>query len=302
MRIDLRALESFLNMLLVEKGASDNTLQAYRRDISDFLSFVEEKQLAPAEAQSLRDYLADINARNFSARTQARRLSALRQFFRFMLRKGVVETDPTSELSMPKLPRSLPKALSKKQMQALLSSKDKAEGDPEALRRQAILETLYATGLRVTELTTLKLSDLKSGEHLVLQVRGKGGKNRLVPLGERAADTLDAYVRRARKFFDRRRSDWLFPSRAGRPLTRQRMFQIVREAGEAAGIDLSPHQLRHTFATHLLENDADLRTVQLMLGHADVATTQIYTHVVEERLRDVVEKNHPLNTSLAESN
>lgn len=289
--IDPRHIDMFLEQRTVENGASENTLLAYKRDLAHFAASVHSKGTVTAD--SIRAYLADMTTQNLSVRTQARRLSAMKQFFRFLISRHVLTDDPTAHISMPKMPKSLPKALSLDQVVALIGSQ---RGDsPEILRRRAILETLYATGLRVSELIKLRIADLRDGEGKLLRVIGKGGKARLVPLGERASGTLYAYVDRARPFFDRAHSEWLFPSRSGKPLTRQRLFQIVRDAGQSVGIDISPHQLRHTFATHLLENDADLRSVQLMLGHADVATTQIYTHVVGGRLRKVIESAHPLS-------
>lgn len=289
--LETRHIEAFLDKLKVEDGLSPNTIVAYRRDLADFAAFLKVHKMV-VSAASIQAYLATLTDSALSARTQARRLSALKSFCRYALRDELLDSDPTLGVTMPKLPKSLPKALSMNEMQALLAAQQGT--DPETLRRRTIIETLYATGLRVSELLSLRVSDVLTAEGKMLRILGKGHKERLVPLGNHAAATLEAYLRRSRRCFDKGATDWLFPSRNGRALTRQRLFQIVRQAGQLAGLELSPHQLRHTFATHLLENEADLRSVQLMLGHADLATTQIYTHVVEERVKSVLEQAHPL--------
>lgn len=293
MQITLGLVESFLEKLTVSDGLSHNTTLAYRRDVLDFQKFLDGHKLTPS-AEAIRQYLEAMNANNLSERTQARRLSALKHFFKFALERNITDTDPTQGVEMPKLPKTLPKALSMQDMQALLTLDADLE-TPDALGQRAIIEVLYSTGIRVTELAGLKLSDIETDPAPSLRVTGKGDKQRLVPLSSKAFVTLKTYLEKARPHFDSSdQSTWLFPSRQGRPLTRQRLFQIVRSAGERIGLDLSPHQLRHTFATHLLENGADLRSVQMMLGHSDLSTTQVYTQVVEDRLRDVLENKHPL--------
>ncbi|MBI1362932.1 MAG: site-specific tyrosine recombinase XerD [Proteobacteria bacterium] len=292
MVLDQGVFDAFIESLVVENGASENTVSAYRRDYSHFAQFCQNNGISNVDPHVLRQYLAYMHAENLSARTQARRMSALKQYFRYLIARDVLKKDPMQDIAMPKLPRSLPKALTKEEVKSLLAAQECDA--PESIRARAILETLYATGLRVSELIKLKTTDLQDGERRTLRITGKGSKTRMVPLGKMATDVLEMYIRKSRPIFDKKKTDWLFPSRSGRPLTRQRLFQIVREAGQKVGMDLSPHHLRHTFATHLLENDADLRSVQLMLGHADVATTQIYTHVLESRARKVLETSHPL--------
>jgi len=293
MQITLGLIESFIEKLTVNDGLSQNTTLAYKRDVLDFQKFLAAHKCA-VSAEAVRKYLETMSQNNLSERTQARRLSALKHFFKFALERSFIETDPTQGVEMPKLPKTLPKALSMKDMQALLELDADLE-TPDALRQRTIIEVLYSTGIRVTELAGLKLSDVEVDPAPSLRVTGKGDKQRIVPLSSKAFLTLKTYLEKARPQFDSTdQTKWLFPSRQGRPLTRQRLFQIVRFAGERVGLDLSPHQLRHTFATHLLENDADLRSVQMMLGHSDLSTTQVYTQVVEDRLRDVLEEKHPL--------
>ena len=293
MQITTGIVESFLEKLTVSDGLSQNTTLAYKRDVQDFQKFLEGKGEKPTP-DSIRAYLFSMSEKKLSERTQARRLSALKHFFKFALERDLTDSDPTQGVEMPKLPKTLPKALSLQEMQALLNY-DRESKTPDTLRQRAIIEVLYSTGIRVTELATLKMGDLEAEPTPSLRVTGKGDKQRLVPISPKAFETVKLYMEKARPKFDgTNQSKWLFPSRQGRPLTRQRLFQIVRSAGEQVGIELSPHQLRHTFATHLLENDADLRAVQMMLGHSDLSTTQVYTQVVEDRLRDVVEEKHPL--------
>ena len=293
MQITQTLIEAYLEKLIVSDGLSHNTVVAYRRDLLDFKKFTEETSKQPVSREAIKNYLAHLEANNRGARTQARRLSALKQFFRFATEQGHMAEDPTVGVEMPKLPKVLPKALSLAEMQKLLDYKAESKSK-EDLRRRAIVELLYATGMRVTELASLKLSDFVLDEDPTLRITGKGDKERLMPLSERTLETMEAYVEKSGARAPENKENWLFPSLQGKPLTRQRVFQIVRETGKAVGIDLSPHHLRHTFATHLLENDADLRSVQMMLGHADLTTTQIYTKVVKDRLRDVLENKHPL--------
>lgn len=292
MQINKELIDAFLEKLTVRDGLSHNTVVAYKRDLLDFQKFVSQIHKQDINSAAVRAYLAYLSEHNRGPRTQARRLSALKHFFRFAVEHGAAEEDPTVGVEMPKLPKSLPKALSLKEMQTLLAGDPAAEGGN--IRQRVIVELLYATGMRVTELSNLKVTDLTLDQEPTLRVCGKGNKERLVPLSERTISTLKLYMDKSNVHQPENTSKWLFPSRRGHPLTRQRIFQIVREAGQAVGIELSPHHLRHTFATHLLENDADLRSVQIMLGHADLTTTQIYTKVVKDRLRDVLENKHPL--------
>jgi integrase/recombinase XerD len=292
-------LEAFLEMLAAERGAARLTLAAYRNDQIDLAAFLAARGLVldGADASSLHDYLAAAATRRLAPRTLARRLSAIRQFFRFLLTDGVRGDDPTSGLDAPRLGRPLPKILSEGEVARLIEAAE-AWPDEEGVRLRAILELLYATGLRITELATLPLVAAQRDPRFLL-VRGKGGRERVVPLSEPSRQALIAYLDCRKRFLpEGRTSRFLFPSR-GREgyLTRQRCGQLLKELALGAGIDparLSPHVLRHAFASHLLDHGADLRSVQQMLGHADIATTQIYTHVQGERLRRLVETAHPL--------
>jgi len=283
-------------MLAAERGAAKLTLVAYRNDLEDVARFlggaVEE-----AATADLRRYLAKLARAGFAPRSTARRLSALRQFYRFLVLEGIRGDDPTAALDAPRLGRPLPKLISEEEAGKLLDAARKMPG-AEGLRLTCLLELLYGTGLRVSELVGLPLA-ATGGDRRFLIVRGKGGKERLVPLGEPARQALAAYLA-ARSSFLRRgqTSRWLFPSYGIEGhLTRRRCGQLLKELARDAGIDekkLSPHVLRHAFATHLLDRGADLRSVQAMLGHADIATTQIYTHVLGDRLQRLVTEHHPL--------
>ncbi len=295
----MASLERFLEMLVVERGASPNTLDAYRRDLEDFGRFLERRQGRPerASAEDVRAWLADLGDRGFAASTVARRLSALRHYYRFLFLEGERSDDPTSRIDRPRTRRPLPRLLSAEEVEALIAAATRRPG-PEGTRLLALLELFYATGLRVSELVGLGRGalapDLRS-----LRVTGKGGKERLVPIGGRARAALEKWLAiRPERDARGRPVPWLFPSR-GRSghLTRQRALQLLKELAVECGLDparLSPHVLRHAFATHLLEGGADLRAVQTLLGHADIATTQIYTHLQTERLARVVTQHHPL--------
>jgi integrase/recombinase XerD len=293
-----RHIESFLEMMAAERGAAANTLAAYRRDLDDFAAHVGRRRRGPAAASSddLRSYLAALDAAGMSARTAARRLSALRQFHRFLVDEGIRADDPSTGLDSPKLGRPLPKVLTEDEVTRLLAAAATREG-AEGLRLVALLELLYGTGLRVSELVGLPVSALRR-DAPVLLVRGKGDKERLVPITAAAARAVAAYrIERDRRLAGKA-SPWLFPSR-GRSghLTRHRFAQALKTLAVEAGIDparLSPHVLRHAFATHLIDHGADLRSVQQMLGHSDIATTQIYTHVAQDRLGKLVAERHPL--------
>ncbi|HTW54346.1 MAG TPA: site-specific tyrosine recombinase XerD [Stellaceae bacterium] len=292
-------LEAFLEMLAAERGAARLTLAAYRNDLVDLSGFLATRGvlLDAADAAALHDYLAASGTRRLAPRTLARRLSAIRQFYRFLLTDGVRADDPTSGLDTPRLGRPLPKLLSEAEVTRLIDTAEKWP-DEEGARLRCVLELLYATGLRVSELVTLPLAAAQREPRFML-VRGKGGKERLVPLSPPSREALAAYLACRQAFLsDGQASRFLFPSR-GREghLTRQRCGQLLKELALGADLDparLSPHVLRHAFASHLLDHGADLRSVQQMLGHADIATTQIYTHVQGERLRRLVETAHPL--------
>jgi integrase/recombinase XerD len=295
-----RHAEAFLEMLAAERGAALNTLQSYERDLTQFAGWLKSQRgPLPEEAdeEDVKGYLAALSRAQVAPATAARRLSCLRQFYRFLYGENLRVDDPTAKLDSPRKSRPLPKILSEEDVDLLLAAARDGEG-PEALRRAALLETLYASGLRVSELVGLPLSALRDDAEMIL-VRGKGGKERLVPLGGAARAALAAYLDARGHFLgDAEQSPWLFPSRADSGhLTRQRFGQILKEIAVAAGLPpskVSPHVLRHAFASHLLAHGADLRSVQQMLGHADISTTQIYTHVLEERLRALVQEHHPL--------
>jgi integrase/recombinase XerD len=288
-------------MLLAERNAARNTRDAYARDLKEFARFAARKgvELESADADLLRGYLTSLADAGMAARTQARRLSALRQFYKFLAGEGRRTDDPTTTLDSPRLGRPLPKILDETEVTALIAAVGELAPGAERARLLLLLELLYGAGLRVSELVALPLAAvLRQAKVLVL--RGKGGKERMVPLGEPVRAALADYLAHRAFFLAKgRASTWLFPSR-GRSghLTRQRLAQLLKGLAPVAGIDparLSPHVLRHAFATHLLDHGADLRSVQKMLGHADITTTQIYTHVSGERLARLVETHHPLS-------
>lgn len=287
-----RYLEAFLEMLAAERGAARNTLSAYQSDLEDFSAFAATHRCPPeaADPALLQAYLTHLHAIGLSARTAARRLSALRQFHRFLLRENIRTDDPTQLLDSPRLPTSLPKYLSETEVDTLLAAAAAHEGRQGAIARAA-LEILYATGLRVSELLALPRQAL-SGDAEILMIRGKGGRERIVPLSTAAKDAAAILAR------TQMNGAWLFPGRNPRqPMTRQGFALLLKQIALESGLDparVSPHVLRHSFASHLLARGADLRSLQLLLGHADIATTQIYTHVLAERLRQLVEAHHPL--------
>lgn len=301
-------MEAFFEMLAAERGVARNTLESYRRDLVDFAAYVRARGEQPESAGSdmLRGYLKALVDQGMSPRTSARRLSALRQFFRFLFLEGTRADDPSTAIDRPRQGRSLPKYLGEEEVVRLLDAAKRQSG-PEGLRMNALMEVLYASGLRVSELVQLPVSAL-SREDGMLIVRGKGDKERMVPLTETAEDALAAYARVREDFIPRRQalrrggaSPWLFPSRSAEGhLTRTRFAQKLKDLAVEAGIEprrVSPHVLRHSFASHLLAHGADLRSLQQMLGHADIGTTQIYTHVLDQRLKDLVNRHHPLAAS-----
>ena len=285
----------FLDALWLERGLSDNTLAAYRRDLAAFERWADSRQLSltAAERSDLQAYLAHMLAARKSPRSAARSLSCLRGFFRFLLREGLRDDDPTLDLDGMRIGRPLPKTLSEAEVEALLAAPD--TDSALGLRDRCMLELLYACGLRVSELTGLGVSEVSLNQGAV-RVRGKGGKERLVPVGEEALVWLQRYLKNARPdLLSGHTSEALFPGRGGAPMTRQTFWHRIKRHAKTAGIDkpLSPHVLRHAFATHLVNHGADLRVVQLLLGHSELSTTQIYTHVARARLRQLHEKHHP---------
>jgi integrase/recombinase XerD len=309
---DARLIDLFLDMLAAEQGAGVNTLDAYRRDLADFKQFLGRAGhgFAGVETQALRDYLADLDARGFKSSSVARRLSAMRHLFRFLLNEGIRSDDPAAILSGPKRGRGLPKVLSMSDVDRLLARAKALTESPEAsalqrlraMRLYCLLEVLYATGLRVSELVALPRSASRRDARMIV-VRGKGDKERLVPLNDASRQAMADYLAATEALKPEKKEDaafskWLFPSfgESGH-LTRQHFARDLKELAAAAGLAprlVSPHVLRHAFASHLLHNGADLRIVQTLLGHTDISTTQIYTHVVEERLKSLVRDLHPL--------
>lgn len=292
---NLTLLDEFTDRLWLEEGLSRNTLESYRRDLSQFSEWLQQhaaKPLLRAERSDIENYLAK-RAPASQPRTISRLIASLRRLYRFALREGRIEFDPTLQLGSPKLPRSLPKSLSEDEVEKLLRAPDTNER--LGLRDRAMLETLYATGLRVSELVALKISEV-SLDMGVVRVTGKGSKTRLVPLGEEALDWITRYLRDARpELMHGQLADAIFVTQRGDGMTRQAFWYLIKRYARYAGITkhLSPHVMRHAFATHLLNHGADLRVVQMLLGHSDISTTQIYTHVARERLKQLHAVHHP---------
>jgi len=297
-----RYFEAFLELLLAERGASANTVAAYRHDLADAAIFLGQTDkgrkatLDGATTGDLRRYLKHLESRGMAARTSARRLSTLRQFYRFLYADGLRTDDPSAILESPRQGRLLPKILSEADVGALLGAAAARDG-PEGKRICALVELCYATGMRVTELVGLPLAAVQRDPE-VLIVRGKGDKERMVPMSPPARQAVRDYLGARDSFVPAGTTNpFLFPGRGGKHLSRQRFFQLLKTLASEAKLDpqkVSPHVLRHAFATHLLHHDADLRSVQQMLGHADISTTQIYTHVLDERMRRLVADHHPL--------
>ena len=288
-------IEQFVDMLWLEKGLADNTLASYRSDLTHFARWLdgEGDSLVAVEGLTLQQYLAYRLDLGFKASSTARMLSVLRRFFQYLHREQLRSDDPSILIAGPKIPKRLPKDLSEQQVLNLLEAPE--VDDPLELRDKAMLELLYATGLRVTELVSLSMESISLRQGLV-RVTGKGNKERLVPMGEEALHWLERYLKEARAFLlGEQPSDVVFPSRRARQMTRQTFWHRIKIYAQRAGInnDLSPHTLRHAFATHLLNHGADLRVVQMLLGHSDLSTTQIYTHVATHRLNALHQEHHP---------
>jgi len=298
-----RTLASFLDYLRVERGSAKLTIAAYTSDLAQFAEFLERRtqNLTIARREDVRAYIQELFSNQLDGRSVGRKLSAIRHLYRHLLLDGKIDKDPTLNIDLPKQWKVLPKALSRDEVGAMLvetpPQKETARGQALALRDHAMLELLYAGGVRVSEVADARLEDLKLEMGYIL-VRGKGDKERLVPLGAPAQQALQRYLKSGREVMTKKRSSpLLFLGRGGRRLTRQRVWQLVGKAGLASGLSpgrhVSPHMLRHSCATHMVENGADLRTVQTILGHADISTTQIYTHVALDRLKSVYAKHHP---------
>jgi integrase/recombinase XerD len=289
------AIGRFLDAVWMERGLSTNTLAAYRADLVALSRWLGQRDLTLVRTAraDLQGFIAARAAGGARPRSTARQLSSFRRFFRHLVREGVLRDDPTAQIAMPRIGRSLPKSLSEAEVEALLMAP--TVGDPLGNRDRTMLEVLYATGLRVTELVSLKVSQVNLTQG-VLRVLGKGSRERLIPLGEEAVRWLTAFLAgpRAEILLDRS-TDYLFPTRRGDRMTRQAFWHIIKRYARKAAVnhDLSPHTLRHAFATHLLNHGADLRVVQMLLGHSDLSTTQIYTHVARERMKELHAAHHP---------
>jgi integrase/recombinase XerD len=295
-----RHIDSFLEMLSAERGLAQNSLLAYRNDLADFSGFLTGRNENPETigTDALRLYMQGLSDEGMTASTAARRLSALRQFFKFLVQENIRKDDPAALLDAPKRARPLPKLLSEDEVDRLLTESRSLRDDPaESARLTALLEILYATGLRVSELVGLRWPPFGDDARFLV-IRGKGNKERLVPLSEPARQAIEDYAGWRSDFIAGKTSPWLFPSRGeSGHLTRQRFGQLLKDLAVQADINpakVSPHVLRHAFASHLLAHGADLRAVQKMLGHADISTTQIYTHVLEARKQALVRQHHPL--------
>ncbi len=288
-------VDRFLDAIWMERGLSQNTLGAYRADLMTLGRGLaeSEKTIDEANKSDLLDFIAGRVEGGAKPRSTARQLSSFRRFFRYIMREGLRDNDPTSDIEMPRIGRSLPKTLSEDEVDALLSAPNTDE--PLGHRDRAMLELLYATGLRVSELINLKQSQVNFNQG-VLRIVGKGDRERLIPLGDESQRWLRDFIDGPRmEILLERQTDYLFPTRRGDRMTRQAFWHIIKRYAEKAGIrrKMSPHSLRHAFATHLLNRGADLRVVQLLLGHSDLSTTQIYTHVARERLKDLHGEHHP---------
>ena len=293
-----RVVSSFIDYLKVEKGLGALTVSAYTRDIGQFAAFLDrsKRTLLNARKEDVRSFIQQLFANSVDGRSVARKLSAIRHLYRFLLLDRRIERDPTLNIPLPKQWKVLPKSLALEEVEQMLTANvtsDRKDSGALAIRNRAMLEVFYAGALRVSEVVSLKVEDVKLEMGCVL-VRGKGDKERIVPVGRSAQEALSLYLRESRpQLAGNRNSPVLFIARGAKRLTRQRVWQMVRAASDVTGRHASPHMLRHSCATHMVENGADLRTVQTILGHADISTTQIYTHVALDRLKSVYHKHHP---------
>ncbi len=289
-------IDEFVNTLWIEKGLSENTVSAYKRDLTHFALFLQkycpDSSLLDATTTHVRTYLETRKEKQISQRSTARMLSSTRAFYVFLISQKYRDTNPISDIQNPKLPQYLPTSLTEKQVNELLAAP--SGDDPISMRDQAMLEVLYATGIRVSELVNLQMNELGLLQG-VIRVTGKGGKERLVPLGETALDSIQNYLKFARPELLVKPTNTVFPSKRGQTMTRQTFWHRIKLYSKQVGIKvkLSPHTLRHAFATHLLNHGADLRVVQMLLGHSDLSTTQIYTHIAKQRLKTLIDEHHP---------
>ena len=288
-------IDRFLDAIWMERGLSENTLGAYRADLLALNNRLDERgvNLIQASRADVLDYIAWRVEGGAKPRSTARQLSSFRRFFRYLLREGVRSEDPTAQIAMPKIGRALPQSLTEDEVEALLAAPNVS--DPLGHRDRTMLEVLYATGVRVSELINLKVTQINLNQG-VLRIIGKGDRERLIPMGDEAQDWLREFIAGPRvEILLERQTEYLFPTRRGDRMTRQAFWHIIKRYAKKAGVSkkLSPHTLRHAFATHLLNNGADLRVVQLLLGHSDVSTTQIYTHVARERMKELHSRHHP---------
>ncbi|WAA13820.1 site-specific tyrosine recombinase XerD [Fervidibacillus halotolerans] len=291
-------MQDFLHFLIVEKGLAENTIQSYKRDLNSFCQFLQKElnisDFNRVQRSDIMQFLNRLKQENKSSRTIARHIASIRSFHQFLLRERITDFDPTLHIETPHREMTLPKVLNVNEVEVLLQSPD--ETTPFGLRDKAMLELMYATGMRVSELINLNVKDVHITMGFVRCI-GKGNKERIIPIGKYALSAVDTYIRKGRRKLLRQkyRTDALFLNHHGKRLSRQGFWKILKQLAQKAGIqkELTPHTLRHSFATHLLENGADLRSVQEMLGHSDISTTQIYTHVSKSRLKDVYGKYHP---------
>jgi len=289
------AVSRFLDAVWMERGLSSNTLAAYRADLTALSRWLLERRIVMVNTSrsDLEDFIAFRVKAGARPRSTARQLSSFRRFFRYLVRESVIREDPTADIAMPKIGRSLPRSLTEEEVEALLAAPQVA--DPLGHRDRTMLEVLYATGLRVSELVNLRHSQVSLNQG-VIRILGKGNRERLIPLGEEAMRWLGEFARAPRaEILLERQSDYLFPTRRGERMTRQAFWHIIKRYARKASVnkELSPHTLRHAFATHLLNHGADLRVVQMLLGHSDLSTTQIYTHVARERMKELHSQHHP---------
>ena len=293
---DRQILDAFIDNIWIEKGLSQNTLDSYRSDLEQFSKWLKKNNLSylKTSKKEILSYLSFLFQKGLGSKTVARKLSSLKSFFRYLVFKSIIPNDPSSEVETPKLLKSIPKSISEKEVEALLAAPD--EKTDIGLRDKTMIETLYSCGLRISELTNLELLNLNMRQG-VIRVIGKGQKERLVPMGDQLIGLLELYISSSRKnLLNKRHSDFLFLSTRGQRMTRQSFWHRIKHYCLASGFEpdkISPHVLRHAFATHLLNNGADLRVVQLLLGHSDLNTTQIYTEVARQRLKRLHTEHHP---------